>query len=106
MIVTLLNAYVYGTFLGLCRHDSIQGKERLEKEFSTEEEDKQRKDVQRPEEHRALFEGTNTDDHFRVAIKITRGAVCAPFSTSVSICRSLERYSFVYSVSVRLAFAG
>lgn len=59
----------------LCRHDSIQGKERLLKEFSAEEGSGLRKDVNRPEEHKALFSGTNTDDHFCFGIKVTRGAV-------------------------------
>lgn len=34
-----------------------------------------KKDVIRPAEHKALFSGTNTDDHFCLGIKVTRGAV-------------------------------
>ena len=69
------------TFVARCRADSIQGKERLLEEFGSEEdgdngEAGKGKDrvVDKPDEHKVLFEG-NTDDHFRLGIKITRGAV-------------------------------
>lgn len=56
----------------MCRHDSIKGKQQLMKEFS--EEAPTRKDVVRPADHKAMFSG-NSDDHFRVGIKVTQGSV-------------------------------
>eukprot|EP00892_Ulva_mutabilis_P002218 jgi/Ulvmu1/11998/UM083_0009.1 len=57
------------------RADSIQGKDRLLKEFCAAAGVAMNKDVTRPVEHKALFSGTNTDDHFRIGIKVSRGAV-------------------------------
>lgn len=74
MFVHFLSCAVTSSILP-CRHDSIQGKERLLKEFSAADDAVMKKDVKRPAEHKALFSGTNTDDHFCLGIKVTRGAV-------------------------------
>lgn len=74
------------------RSDTIQQKRRFLEEFGSEEDEEQEADgggkegakangadrakaglARKPAEHRALFHG-NLDDHFRVGIKLTRGA--------------------------------
>lgn len=65
------------------RADSIQGKQRFLDDFgpgddAADEEELtergKRVKKQQPAEHQALFDG-NSDDHFRIGIKITRGSV-------------------------------
>lgn len=63
------------------RVDSIQGKERFRDEFGPPDTDgEDAKQVPRPAEFKALFHGTNTGDHFRIGIRLTRGSVCASFA--------------------------
>jgi hypothetical protein len=71
----------------MCRVDSIHGKERFQDEFGPPEtDDVDEKEVQRPAELKALFHGTNTGDHFRIGIRLTRGSVC---TSSACLCTSL-----------------
>ncbi|MEW5301455.1 MAG: hypothetical protein WDW36_004315 [Sanguina aurantia] len=64
------------------RADSVQGKAKFVEQFgdmNPEDEDEmdereKRRAASKPMEHRALFAG-NLDDHFRVGIKITQGAI-------------------------------
>ncbi|GLC42263.1 hypothetical protein PLESTM_001310300 [Pleodorina starrii] len=66
------------------RSDSVQGKERFVEQFTDPEEgDMAEEDMDaaakarlaaRPPEHRALFAG-NVDDHFRLGVKVTKGAI-------------------------------
>ncbi|GIL58206.1 hypothetical protein Vafri_13325 [Volvox africanus] len=66
------------------RSDSVQGKQRFVEQFMDPEEGEQAEgnpdDAARarvaaqPPEHRALFSG-NVDDHFRLGIKVTKGAI-------------------------------
>lgn len=55
------------------RNDSIQGKARFNEEFGPIDEDKDAaaKSKHHCQEHSVLFHG-NTDDHFRMGIKLTR----------------------------------
>ena len=55
------------------RSDSIQGKARLKEDFGPQDEDNEddAKTRHLNEEHKILFHG-NTDDHFRLGIKLTR----------------------------------
>lgn len=55
------------------RSDSIQGKARFEEDYGPQDEDKEEeaKIKHHNEEHKVLFHG-NTDDHFRLGIKLTR----------------------------------
>ena len=55
------------------RKDSIQGKARFLEDFGPQEEEEDEKTKNRSQEHRVLFHG-NTDDHFRLGIKLTRSA--------------------------------
>ncbi|KXZ45449.1 hypothetical protein GPECTOR_54g190 [Gonium pectorale] len=65
------------------RSDSVQGKERFVEQF-TDPEDAQDEEAldaatrarlaSKPAEHRAMFAG-NLDDHFRLGIKVTKGAI-------------------------------
>lgn len=72
------------------RADSIQHKQRFVEEYGTHDEEAEDGDSpearalrRKPADHRARFAG-NTDDHFRLGIRITRGAVrlYAEFSES------------------------
>jgi len=63
------------------RADSVQGKERFVEQFTDPEAEEENMDEgtrnrrkAKPADWRALFSG-NTDDHFRLGIKITRGAI-------------------------------
>ena len=65
------------------RKDSVQRKEKFVNDFAGEgsedeeeldERGKKRRVVTKPDDHKTLFSG-NLDDHFRVGVKITRGAV-------------------------------
>ena len=55
------------------RSDSIQGKTRFTEDFGLQDEEHENdaKSRHQIEEHRVLFHG-NTDDHFRLGIKLTR----------------------------------
>ncbi|KAK9823260.1 hypothetical protein WJX72_001434 [[Myrmecia] bisecta] len=63
------------------RADSVQNKQRFLEEFGAEEGDDEPEELDgkrrmqpKPADHKALFDG-NCDDHFRMGVKITRGAV-------------------------------
>eukprot|EP00873_Tetraselmis_striata_P003639 jgi/Tetstr1/423903/TSEL_014526.t1 len=59
------------------RTDSVQGKQRFVDDFYTEDSDDEdggRRKVEKPPEYKTLF-GGNTDDHFMLGIKLTRGSV-------------------------------
>ncbi|GAX83068.1 hypothetical protein CEUSTIGMA_g10494.t1 [Chlamydomonas eustigma] len=64
------------------RADSVQGKEKFVEQFTDPEEEEEEdmdpklraRRAAKPAEWQALFSG-NVDDHFRVGIKITRGAI-------------------------------
>eukprot|EP00198_Chlamydomonas_reinhardtii_P002817 XP_001692153.1 predicted protein [Chlamydomonas reinhardtii] len=65
------------------RSDSVQGKEKFLEQFTDPEEMAEEENMDeaararlaaKPSEHRALFAG-NIDDHFRLGIKVTKGAV-------------------------------
>ena len=58
-----------------CRADSIQGRQRFVDEFSVAKEEEKQREVQRPAEFKALFDGSNTNDHFRIGIRLTHGCV-------------------------------
>lgn len=56
------------------RKDSVQGKDRFRQDFGPqeeEEEDAAKRAKHHVQEHSVLFHG-NTDDHFRLGIKLTR----------------------------------
>ncbi|PRW59313.1 U3 small nucleolar RNA-associated 25 [Chlorella sorokiniana] len=60
------------------RTDTIQNKQRFLEEFGDADDELTEREraavARKPAEHQALF-GGNTDDHFRLGIKLTRGAV-------------------------------
>lgn len=68
---------VVGRLLSLAqketRSDSIQGTSRFQEDFGPNEEEKEdeAKTRHHNQEHKVLFHG-NTDDHFRLGIKLTR----------------------------------
>ena len=54
----------------------MQGTKRLQDEFGPDEGAlATAEQVARPQEHKALFHGTNTNDHFRFGVRVTRGTV-------------------------------
>jgi hypothetical protein len=77
-----------------CRADSVVGKQRFLDEFGPPDDSDDEavaRPVQRPADFKALWRNSNTGDHFRIGIRLTRGSVCC--SALLCAARLLQRHS-------------
>ena len=61
-----------------CRADAVQGKQRFEEEFGPPDDSDDEggaRAVRRPAEYKALLRHSNTSDHFRIGVRVTRASV-------------------------------